>query len=50
MNLIERVKNIILTPKTEWDVIDQETADTQKIVVGYVVPLVAVGAVASFLG
>ena len=25
MNLVERVKNIILTPKTEWPVIDRES-------------------------
>ena len=50
MNLIDRVKNIIITPKTEWDVIDKETPDTQKILIGYVVPLVAIGAIASFIG
>ena len=26
MNIIERVKNILLTPKTEWEVINGETA------------------------
>lgn len=26
MNIIERVKNILMTPKTEWDVINGETA------------------------
>ena len=50
MNLIERVKNIIVTPKTEWDVIDQETPNTQNIIVGYVLPLVAIGAIATFIG
>jgi hypothetical protein len=50
MNLIDRAKNIILTPKTEWDVIDKETPNVQNIIIGYVVPLVAIGAIASFIG
>lgn len=50
MNLIERVKNILVTPKTEWDVINGETPNTQSILTTYVVPLVAIGAVASFVG
>lgn len=50
MNLIERAKNILLTPKTEWDVIDNETPNTQSILMTYVIPLVAVGAIASFIG
>jgi hypothetical protein len=50
MNLIDRAKNILLTPKTEWDVIEKETPDTTKILTTYVLPLVAVGTVASFIG
>ncbi len=50
MNLIERVKNILLTPKTEWDVIDNETPDVPKILTTYVLPLVAIGAICSFIG
>jgi hypothetical protein len=50
MNLIERVKNILVTPKTEWDVINGETPNTQSILVTYVVPLVSIGAIASFIG
>jgi len=50
MNLIDRAKNILLTPKTEWDVINNETPDTQKILTTYVIPLVALGAIASFIG
>ncbi len=50
MNLIERVKNILLTPKTEWDVIDNETPDVPKILTTYALPLVAVGAICSFIG
>ena len=50
MNLIERVKNILLTPKTEWDVVNSETPNNQNILVSYVIPLVAIGAIASFIG
>ncbi len=50
MNLIERAKNILLTPKTEWDAVNNETPDTTKILTTYVIPLVAVGAVAAFIG
>ena len=49
MNLIERVKNILLTPKTEWDVINGETATTQSLLMGYVLPLSIVAAVGSLL-
>ena len=50
MNLIERAKNILLTPKTEWDVVNNETPDTTKILTTYVIPLVAIGTVAAFIG
>lgn len=49
MNLIERVKNILLTPKTEWDVINGETATTQSLSMGYVLPLSIVAAVGTLL-
>lgn len=50
MNLIERVKNILVTPKTEWDTVNNETPNTQSILTTYVIPLVAIGAIASFIG
>lgn len=50
MNLIERAKNILLTPKTEWDVVNNETPDTTKILTTYVIPLVAIGTIAAFIG
>ena len=49
MNLIERVKNILITPKTEWDVINGETATTQSLFMSYVLPLSLVAAVGSLL-
>ena len=50
MNIIERVKNILMTPKTEWDVINGETATPMSLLIGYVVPMALIGAVASFIG
>ena len=49
MNLIERVKNILLTPKTEWEVINGETATTQSLLMGYVLPMSIVSAVGPLL-
>lgn len=50
MNLIERAKNILLQPQKEWDVIDTEQPDIAGIITGYVLPLAALAAVASFIG
>lgn len=50
MNLIDRAKKIILTPKTEWDVIAGENTPTQELIVSYVLPLAAAAAIASFIG
>lgn len=50
MNLIDRVKNIIIAPPKEWDVIATETPDTGKIITGYVLPLAGAAAVAAFIG
>ena len=50
MNLIERVKNIITTPKTEWDVIAGEDTTLSSVITTYVVPLALLGAAATFIG
>ena len=50
MNLIERVKAILVSPKTEWTVIDSESGDATFLLTNYVAILAAVPAVASFLG
>jgi Yip1 domain len=49
MNMIDRVKNIILTPKTEWPVIESEASTTQGLLLNYAAPLAAIGAVAGFI-
>jgi hypothetical protein len=50
MNVVDRVKNICLTPNTEWPVIAEEPASPANLITGYVVPLAAIGAVAGFIG
>ncbi|MGH7900727.1 MAG: Yip1 family protein [Thermodesulfobacteriota bacterium] len=50
MNLVERVKNIILKPKQEWNVIDTEAAQTIDLYKCYVIPLAAIGPIASLIG
>jgi len=50
MNLVERVKNIILKPKQEWNVIDTEAAQTIDLYKGYVIPLAAIGPIAALIG
>jgi len=50
MNLIDRVKNILITPQNEWDVIKNEQPNTPAIITGYVLPLAGAAAVAAFIG
>ena len=50
MNLIDRAKNLFVTPKTEWEVIAAESTPPVQIVTGYVLPLAAVAAIAGFVG
>lgn len=47
--LIERVRNLILTPAAEWPAIAAEPATKQQIYVTYVVPLAALAAVCAFI-
>lgn len=49
MNLIERVKAILLTPKTEWQVIDNEPATPPSLLTSYVLPMVLVSLVGSLI-
>lgn len=50
MNLIDRVKNIIVNPNKEWDVITTEQPEAGKIITGYVLPLAGLAAIAAFIG
>jgi hypothetical protein len=47
--LLERIKNIILTPKTEWLVIETESTTVGRLYTGYVMPMAGFAAVMSFI-
>jgi len=48
--MIARIKNIIVSPKTEWPLIAAEPASAGALYLGYVAPLAAIGVVATFMG
>jgi hypothetical protein len=48
--LINRIKNILLTPAKEWDSIASESATIQDLFKNYIAPLALIGPVANFLG
>jgi hypothetical protein len=50
MNLSERVKNILLRPKQEWEVIAGESTSTAELYRNYIILLAAIGPIASLIG
>jgi len=50
MDIIERVKAILLTPKSEWLVIEREPGDPTYLFTNYVAILAAIPAVCGFIG
>ena len=50
MNLVDRVKRILMSPRTEWQVIDAEPATPAQLYTGYIVPLAAIGPIAQLIG
>ena len=50
MDVFQRAKNIIMTPKTEWLVIAAEEPITAEIFKGYVLPLALIPAIACVIG
>ena len=50
MSIIDRIKNIIISPKTEWPVINGENETPTSLLSKYVIPLLIIGAVAVFIG
>jgi hypothetical protein len=50
MNLVERAKKILLNPKEEWAVIDQENTSVSELVTTYLIPLALIPAIATFIG
>src|ERR1700759_1050346 len=47
--LIDRIKNILLSPKTEWPAIEGEPTSIAQLYKSYVIPLAAFSALMSFL-
>jgi len=50
MNIVVRVKEILLTPKAAWPIIENETTDTATLYTQYIMILAAIPAVAGFIG
>ncbi len=50
MNLVARAKAILTTPRQEWEAIDSEPLDVGQLLVGYVLPLAAIGPIANVIG
>jgi hypothetical protein len=49
-NIVDRAKNILITPKPEWEIIDREQSNVNTVFTSYVLPLLLIGAFASFIG
>jgi hypothetical protein len=47
--IIERIKNILLTPKTEWAAIEPEPTTVAQLYSGYVMPLAGLSALMTFV-
>lgn len=50
MEIISKVKNILLNPKTEWEVISEKNDTHSKVLVSYLIPLALIPAIAGFIG
>lgn len=50
MNLTERVKNILVQPAQEWKVLEKEPSSASELYTAYIMPLAAIGPVASIVG
>jgi hypothetical protein len=50
MALFDRAKNILLSPKTEWQTISLETETPHSLLMKYVIPMALIPAIALFIG
>jgi hypothetical protein len=50
MNLVDRIKGILLKPKQEWQTISGETTTIAELYKGYIIILAAIGPIASIIG
>lgn len=47
--IITRAKNILTAPEPTWEVVAKETDEPKKVFLGYAMPLIAIGPIASFI-
>jgi hypothetical protein len=50
MSIVERARNMIVSPRQEWEVIRGERPTVADLYTGYVIPLAAIGPVATLIG
>jgi len=50
INVIDRAKNILITPKNEWLTVDKEQMSVSTILTSYILPMLSIGMVATFIG
>jgi hypothetical protein len=50
MDLVQRVKQILLSPRTEWQVIEAEPTTTTELYKTYIIPLAAIGPISQVIG
>lgn len=50
MGLVERVKGILLTPRSEWEAIAAEATTPADLYKGYILPLAAIGPICQVVG
>jgi hypothetical protein len=48
--MFKKIKNLIVSPKNEWGVIEGENSPHEVLFIKYVLPLSLIGAVAAFIG
>jgi hypothetical protein len=50
MNLVDRAKRILLSPRTEWEAIDNEPSTPAQLFTSYAMPLAAITPIAQLIG
>jgi hypothetical protein len=50
ISIVDRAKNILITPKPEWEVVERESANVSTVLFSYVLPMLLIGAFCTFLG
>jgi hypothetical protein len=50
MNLVDRAKRILLSPRSEWEVVDTEATTAAQLFTGYAMPLAAIGPIGQIIG